>query len=168
MEERTDQVLQTLNFHICLSPLKWCPTTEITRAARSKYASLKIWWRGCQLIHSHLPYLLMKMNYLCRHQMPQRYRPLHNQKQKTFHTVTPRTSRRDRERRGKWTWRWSERSWGGVYPVCVLFRLSFALQLWSPPGPVKSPHKFIKDENLFSIWKGWTRILKQLFIWQRR
>lgn len=41
---------------------------------------------------------------------------------------------------------------GGLQPVCVLFRTSFALLVWFPaPGPVKSPHKFIKDENLFSI-----------------
>lgn len=40
---------------------------------------------------------------------------------------------------------------GGFHPICVLFWNSFTLLVWSPPGPVKSPHKFIKDENLFSI-----------------
>lgn len=49
--------------------------------------------------------------------------------------------------------------WGRVGgPVSVLFQNSSG----SPPGPVKSPHIFIKDENLLSIWKDRPRTLKQL------
>lgn len=41
---------------------------------------------------------------------------------------------------------------GGVPPTSSCFVLDLFLSAWVPaPGPVKSPHKFIKDENLFSI-----------------
>lgn len=100
MKERTDQVLQTLNFHIRLSPLNWC-STGIIHMVQFKYASLKIWWRGLPTHLLHV-YLLMKMNYLCRHQMAQRYRPRHIMRNKRLsHTVTTRTLKRHSERAGK-------------------------------------------------------------------
>ena len=54
-----------------------------------------------------------------------------------------------------------ERSWGWGSESLVLDLFYSAGLDWVPlPRPVKSPHKFIKDENRFSIWKEWPTILK--------
>ena len=159
MEERTDRVLQTLNFHIRLSLLKWCPTTEIICVAQFKYALLKIWWRSCQLIYS-APTIFVNENELFMSTSDATKIQPHIIK--NFHTLYLQ---------GHWVKKNREKGEVNIEVVCeeefggvVLFQISFALLVWSPPGPVKSPHKFIKDENLFSIWKDWPRILKQLFI----
>lgn len=76
----------------------------------------------------------------------------YNEKQKTFTHCnykdveeTQRESRESEHRGGL------RRGVGSVGRLVFCFRSLLLCWSGSPPGPVKSPHKFIKDGNLFSI-----------------
>lgn len=140
MEERRDQVLQTLNFHIRLSPLKWCPTTGIIHTAKFKYASLQFWWRSCRLIEYSTSTILVNENELFMSTSDATEIQTFTYNQKHFHCNYIDTKERQRDRKKGTVNRevvQQELGWGVSFQFVFCFGVFRSLLLcWSG-----SPHQ---------------------------